>query len=161
MTTRLTNCTILLEGAHRVGKGTSVNLISERTGHLHTLIDRGWASNWAFCQIFDRPCFDLDRAVHDYFANPSAYVVHYSMGAEDYEADRSADAQRVAQWIGQVPSYPNRRLALLVEEALCRAVELGYGDRILSLVARESDSQTQAQAVIDWLQVKQTKASDL
>lgn len=143
---------ILLTGAHRVGKGTTVELLCKTTGYLHTLIDRGFESNYAFARLFDRQLnIDLDQAIHDFFANPSAVIVYFALGANDYETDRAADAPRVDQWVGPPAlEYANRDLDRLINSVITTAESYGYSDRILRLYSRDCDPQGQVDTILKW-----------
>lgn len=151
------SCQILLTGAHRVGKGTTVEAINKQTGYLHTLIDRGFESNYAFAKLFNRDLdINLTRAINDFFANPTACMVYFSLGADDFELDRIADASRQEQWVGapKLP-YANRELDKLINEVVLMAESMGYHSRILCVTARDSDPAGQASQILKWLQQNQ------
>lgn len=152
--------TLLLEGPHRVGKSTSIDLICKATQFHHVMIDRGWASNYAFAKIFKRGTVSkniLKLAIADYFSNPTAYVVYYALGSEDYEIEKHNDSHRAEQWVGLQRTsdiYTNIELDRYLQEAIDIATSLGYGHRILVLTARESEPEAQAQQILNWLSTK-------
>lgn len=152
----LVSRTILLEGAHRVGKGTALGLLCSKTDYAHTVMDRGFASAWAFGQVFGRQPIDLRLAIRHYFANPSAVVVYYALGADDLELDRAADAARKEQWVGIQAKYSNVMLDNYIAQAINLAQTTGYSDRILILTAREHQPEAQCKQILDFLSQSQT-----
>lgn len=156
----VTNKTILFEGCHKVGKSTAIGLLCKRTQYAHTLIDRGWASNWAFGRIYDREETDLDQAIHDYFANPTAYVVYFMLWASDYQEDFKSESFDRASWVGHCTDQEdNRLLDTYIHHAVFRAIRLGYKSRILVCTARTTAPESQVSQILNFIEGKDYAAN--
>jgi hypothetical protein len=143
--------TILLEGAHKTGKSSTTVLLNTALHYCNSHMDRGFASTYAFGRLFDRPPVNLDKAIHDYFANPTAVLVYFSLWQEDYQADFDAGVNMREQWCGFVPQVSNAELDKHILYAIDRAAELGYSTRILRLKSRAQEPALQARQIQDWL----------
>lgn len=131
------SCTVLFEGAHSVGKSTAIKQLLGDSRFQHTVIDRGLASNYAFADLYSRQPLDLEKAVHDFFASPTACIVYLSLSIgslqDEYVRSRADGLSYSDPKLGCVD---NEKLDMLIRTALEKAMMLGYGDRVLTLPAR-------------------------
>lgn len=151
MTKLLRSCHLLIEGAHRVGKNETIGLFNTAVQYRHTIRDRGFASVHAFNKVFSRPPVDTEQAIHDFFACPSALVVYFKLGHDDYENERLADIARKASWSGLSTDYENRFLDEAIAEAIDMAAQLGYSDRVLVLEARSSSAAAMTDQLLNFV----------
>jgi hypothetical protein len=132
----LVSATVLYEGAHSVGKSLAIKQLLGDSKFQHTVIDRGFASNYAFALLYGRRPLDLGRAIHDYFANPTACLVHLKLGADSYQQEYLA-ARSAGAYADPVQGcVDNAKLDELIAVAVGSAVSYGYGSRVLTLPAR-------------------------
>jgi hypothetical protein len=149
-----TSCTVLFEGAHSVGKSTAIKQLLGDSRFQHTVIDRGFASNYAFADLYRRQPIDLTKAVHDFFANPTACVVYLSLsvGSLQDEYVRSR-ADGLSYSDPEQGCVDNAKLDMLIRLALEEATLLGYGNKVLTLPARANalSSNKQRNQILDFV----------
>lgn len=155
MTNLVVSRTIAFEGCHRCGKSTTVSLLNKSTEFADSHMDRAFASTYAFAKLFNRQPVDLDLAIHDYFVNPRAYLVYFSLGIDDFQADFDAGVTMRERWVGFVPNVDNRALDEHIRFAIDRAKQLGYGGRILVIQAKAFSQEEQCQQILNWLASQQ------
>jgi hypothetical protein len=145
-----TPATILFEGPHRVGKSTMVGALSTRTNYFDVLIDRGVASNYAFGKLYGRPGFDLAFAWEQFFANRYAVVVHFELGASDFDEEIASGEADRKQWVGFVPTYSNSLLDQYISEAVAVARAISP-DKVWPIRARDKSVDESCTELLYWL----------